>query len=163
MLDDTAHMLRAGLTITPDCARWRNEPPKTPDDQETFKRCNSYLGPNQPGIFSPDPLDDGSNPNAANLRAQNRQPASSPGEQRGEGQPEAGPLPGQPDLSQPQIALPPAVQDLLDSLTPKQRQDLGSGPLPTSPEELQQELDQIGAPAPTPQTGDQLLDYLLGP
>jgi ABC-type transporter Mla subunit MlaD len=164
MLDDTAHILRAGLTVTPDCARWRNEPPKTPDDQETFKRCNSYLGPNQPGIFSPDPLDDGSNPGAANLRAQNRQPPSSPGEQRGEGQPEAGPLPGQPDLSQPQIALPPAVQDLLDSLTPKQRQDLGSGPLPTSPEQLQQELDQIGAPAPaTPQTGDQLLDYLLGP
>src|SRR5215208_1313304 len=163
MLDDTAHILRAGLTVTPDCARWRNEPPKTPEDRETFKRCNSYLGPNQPGIFSPDPLDDGSNPSAASLRAQSGKPATSLGEQRGEGQPEAGPLPGQPDLSRPQIALPPDVQELLDSLTPKQRQDLGSGPLPTSPEELQQELDQIGAPAPTPQTGDQLLDYLLGP
>src|SRR3954454_3192312 len=36
MLDDTAHMLRASLTVTPDCARWRNEPPKTPADQDTF-------------------------------------------------------------------------------------------------------------------------------
>ena len=36
------------------------------------------------------------------------------GEQRGEGQPEARPVPGQPDLSKPQIMLPPGVQDLLD-------------------------------------------------
>ena len=161
MLDDTAHMLRAGLTVTPDCARWRNEPPKTPEDHETFKRCNSYLGPNQPGIFSPDPLDDGSNPNAASLRAENRQPPSSLGEQRGEGQPEAGPLPGQPDLSQPQIALPPPVQELLDSLTPEQRQQLPEQ-LPTNPEQLQQELEQLGAPV-TDQTTGQLLDYLLAP
>jgi phospholipid/cholesterol/gamma-HCH transport system substrate-binding protein len=162
MLDDTAHILRAGLTITPDCARWRNEPPKTPADQEMFKRCNSYLGPNQPGIFSPDPLDDGSNPSAASLRAQNRKPPSSIGEQRGEGQPEAGPLPGQPDLSQPQIALPPDLQQLLDSLTPEQQRQLGDGPLPTNPEQLQQELDQLGAPS-SDQTTNQLLDYLLAP
>jgi ABC-type transporter Mla subunit MlaD len=161
MLDDTAHMLRAGLTIAPDCSRWRNEPPKTPADEEMFERCNSYLGPNQPGIYSPDPLDDGSNPSAARLRAESGQPPSAPGEQRGEGQPEAGPLPGQPDLSQPQIALPPPVQELLDSLTPEQRQELPQE-LPTNPEQLQQELEQLGAPA-TDQTTGQLLDYLLAP
>ena len=126
-----------------------------------FKRCNSYLGPNQPGIYSPDPLDDGSNPSAAKLRAESGQPPSSLGEQRGEGQPEAGPLPGQPDLSQPQIALPPPVQELLDSLTPEQRQQLPEQ-LPTNPEQLQQELEQLGAPA-TDQTTGQLLDYLLAP
>jgi ABC-type transporter Mla subunit MlaD len=164
MLDDTAHMLRAGLTIVPECSRWRNEPPKTPDDHETFRRCNSYLGPNQPGIHSPDPLDDGSNPAAASVRAESGQPASSIGEQRSEGQPEAGPLPGQPDLSQPQITLPPGVQDLLDQLTPEERRQLDTGPLPTTPDELQQELEQLGAPAPpTGQTTDQLLDYLLAP
>jgi ABC-type transporter Mla subunit MlaD len=161
MLDDTAHMLRAGLTISPECSRWRNEPPKTPADQEMFKRCNSYLGPNQPGIYSPDPLDDGSNPSAAKLRAESGQPPSAPGEQRGEGQPEAGPLPGQPDLSQPQIALPPPVQELLDSLTPEQRQQLPQQ-LPTNPEQLQQELERLGATA-TDQTTSQLLDYLLAP
>jgi ABC-type transporter Mla subunit MlaD len=161
MLDDTAHMLRASLTVTPDCARWRNEPPKTPADEDVFKRCNSYLGPNQPGIFSPDPLDDGSNPSAAKLRAESGQPPTLPGEQRGEGQPEAGPLPGQPDLSVPQIALPPPVQELLDSLTPEQRQQLPDQ-LPTNPEQLQNELEQIGAPV-SDQTTGQLLDYLLAP
>ena len=144
MLDDTAHMLRASLTITPDCANWRNEPPKTPQDQETFKRCNSYLGPNQPGIFSPDPLDDGSNPAAAKLRADNGKPPSSVGEQRGEGQPEAGPLPGQPDLSKPQIVLPPGVQDLLDDLTPKERRQLDRDDL----EQLGVPVDQLGLPVP---------------
>jgi ABC-type transporter Mla subunit MlaD len=162
MLDDTAHMLRAGLTVAPDCSRWRNEPPKTPADKEMFERCNSYLGPNQPGIYSPDPLDDGSNPSAAKLRADSGQPPSAPGEQRGEGMPEAGPLPGQPDLSQPQIALPPPVQELLDSLTPEQRQQLPEQ-LPTNPEQLQQELEQLGAPPISDQTTGQVLDYLLAP
>ena len=73
MLDDTAHMLRASLTVAPDCMEWHNEPPKTPEDHEMFERCNSYLGPNQPGIFSPDPLDDGSNPSAAQPARRERQ------------------------------------------------------------------------------------------
>jgi virulence factor Mce-like protein len=151
MLDDTAHILRASLTVTPDCARWRNEPPKTPQDQETFRRCNAYLGPNQPGIFSPDPLDDGSNPAAARLRAASGKPATRIGEQRGEGQPEAGPLPGQRDLSKPQIVLPPGVQQLLDSLTPQEQRKLDSN-----------DLQQLGVPVDD-QTADQLLDYLLAP
>ena len=163
MLDDDAHMLRASLTAVPDCVEFRNEPPKSEADKETFKRCNSYLGPNQPGIFSPDPLDDGSNPGAAKLRAESGQPATSIGEQRGEGMPEAGPLPGQPDLSKPQIVLPPDVQELLDSLTPRQRQELGTD-IPTNPDELKRELDSLGAPAPAnDQTTGQLLDYLLAP
>ncbi len=163
MLDDDAHMLRASLTAVPDCIPFRNEPPKSEADKETFKRCNSYLGPNQPGIFSPDPLDDGSNPGAARLRAESGLPATRIGEQRGEGMPEAGPLPGQPDLSKPQLVLPPDVQQLLDSLTPRQRQELGSD-LPTNPDDLKRELESLGAPAPaTDQTTGQLLDYLLAP
>jgi len=163
MLDDDAHMLRASLTAVPDCIPFRNEPPKSDADKETFKRCNSYLGPNQPGIFSPDPLDDGSNPGAARLRAESGLPATRIGEQRGEGMPEAGPLPGQPDLSKPQLVLPPDVQQLLDSLTPRQRQELGSD-LPTNPDDLKRELESLGAPAPaTDQTTGQLLDYLLAP
>ena len=163
MLDDTAHMLRASLTAVPDCVKFRNEPPKTPEDQKIFERCNSYLGPNQPGIFSPDPLDDGSNPNAANVRAQSGQPASEIGEQRGEGEPEAGPLPGQRDLSRPQIALPPDLQRLLDSLSPRQLRQLGPGNVPETPQQLEQELESLGAPPVDEQTSGQLLDYLLAP
>jgi hypothetical protein len=160
MLDDTAHILRASLTAEPHCMEFHNEPPKTPEDHEMFERCNSYLGPNQPGIYSPDPL---AGQNSASLRAQSGQPASRVGEQRGEGQPEAGPLPGQPDISKPQIVLPPDLQQLLDSLSQRQRQQLDPGDL-TSPDKLREELDAIGAPAPaSEQTTGQLLDYLLAP
>jgi hypothetical protein len=71
--------------------------------------------------------------------------------------PEAGPLPGQPDLSKPQVVLPPDVQHMLDSLTRSQRQRLKD-----HPQELRHELDQIGAPTDNQTTGP-LLDYLLAP
>jgi virulence factor Mce-like protein len=164
MLDDDAHMLRASLSASPDCIEFRNTPPKTPADQDTFKRCNSYLGPNQPGIFSPDPLDGSAG--SARLRAESGKPATRLGEQRGEGQPEAGPLPGQPDLSKPQVVLPPDVQELLDTLTPRQRRKLGRRDLPVNPDELQRQLEEIvppTAPPVTDQTTGQLLDYLLAP
>ena len=163
MLDDDAHMLRASLTAVPDCIPFRNEPPKTEADKETFKRCNSYLGPNQPGIYSPDPLDDGSNPNAARVRAESGQPATRIGEQRGEGMPEAGPLPGQPDLSRPQITVPPDVQHLLDSLTPRQLRELDPNNLPTNPDQLRNQLDALGAPPTSNETTGDLLNYLLAP
>ena len=57
--------------------------------------------------------------------------------------------------------LPPAVQDLLDSLTPEEQRQLDA-------DDLQQlgvpadDLEQLGAPADDQTTG-QLLDYLLAP
>ena len=153
MLDDTAHMLRASLTTDPQCMQWINHKP----DDATVEKCNSYLGPYQPGILSPDPLDDGKNPAAASVRANAGKPAAREGERRGEGLPEAGPLPGQPDLSKPQIVLPPDVQDLVDGLTRKQRRKLKA-----DPDKLKRELDSIGAPTDNQTTG-QLLDYLLAP
>jgi phospholipid/cholesterol/gamma-HCH transport system substrate-binding protein len=153
MLDDTAHMLRASLTTDPQCMQWINHKP----DDATVEKCNSYLGPYQPGILSPDPLDDGKNPTAASVRANAGKPAAREGERRGEGLPEAGPLPGQPDLSKPQIVLPPDVQDLLDGLSRQQRRKLKA-----DPDRLKRELDSIGAPT-DPGTTGQLLDYLLAP
>jgi ABC-type transporter Mla subunit MlaD len=180
MVDDVGHILRASLTATPDCLFFRNEPPRNAADQQMFERCNSWLGPNQPGITSPDPLDD-ADPQAARVRAESGRPADSLGERRVEGEPEAGPLPGQPDLSQPQLALPPALQNLLDSLTPEQERALPLDPRELrrlSPEELQRELnDALGLggsgsgpaaplPAPAPLTegsAGTLLDFLLAP
>jgi virulence factor Mce-like protein len=165
LLDDTSHMLRAALTAVPDCLNFRNTPPKTAADHETFERCNSYLGPNQPGIFSPDPLDDGRNPQAAALREASGQPAERIGEQRGEGEPEAGPLPGQPDPSRPQVTLPPDLQELLDSLTPKQEQRLPLDPgelEDVTPEELQNQIDEV-LPQVDVGGAEQVLDYLLAP
>jgi virulence factor Mce-like protein len=165
MLDDEAHILRASLTAVPECMEFTNEKP----NPEVIEKCNGYLGPSQPGILTPDPLDDGSNPAAAQLRAESGKPALRVGEQRGEGQPEAGPLPGQRDLSKPQIVLPPAVQDLLDSLTPRQLRRLRRRDLGDNPRELRRKLEEVAppqAPAPPPldnQTTGQLLDYLLAP
>ena len=147
MLDDTSHMLRASLTAAPDCINFRNTPPKTEADRTTFERCNAYLGPNQPGIISFDPLDDGKNPQAAALRRERR--AGGQSEQRGEGQPEAGPLPGQPDLSRPQVTLPPELEELLDSLTPTSSSSPRSTPV--SPR-----TSARGAPEPDRGSGSQV-------
>ena len=170
MLDDKAHILRASLTAVPGCLNFTNEPPKTQADRERFERCNSYLGPSQPGVLTADPLDDDSNPNAASLRAESGQPATRLGEQRGEGQPEAGPLPGQRDVSKPQIVLPPDVRRLLDSLSPRQRRDLDRElPAIPTPGDVEQELREIAPDTPAapggldPATTGQLLDYLLAP
>jgi hypothetical protein len=60
--------------------------------------------------------------------------------------------------------LPPDVQDLLDSLNPRQRRRLDQEAPPTSPDQLRRELESLCAPAPTnQQTTGQLLDYLLAP
>jgi hypothetical protein len=83
--------------------------------------------------------------------------------------PEAGPLPGQRDLSKPQIVLPPDLQRLLDSLTPRQLRKLRRDDLRKKPEELRKKLEEVAppsAPAPPPiddQTTGPLLDYLLAP
>jgi hypothetical protein len=67
------------------------------------------------------------------------------GRRRTRGQPEASPLPGQRDISKPQITLPPQIQELLDGLTEK----------PTV-----ESLPEIGTEDVAPDT---LLDYLLAP
>jgi hypothetical protein len=79
--------------------------------------------------------------------------------------PEAGPLPGQRDLSKPQIVVPPDVQQLLDSLTPRLLRQLDPNNLPTSPDQLQRQLEQIAPQAPPVdnQTTGELLNYLLAP
>jgi phospholipid/cholesterol/gamma-HCH transport system substrate-binding protein len=171
----TAHILRASLTVDEQCSQFRTEPPQNESDRKMFERCNAFLGPNQPGLKglgagweTADPLDD-ADPASA-LRTQAGKPATRVGEERSAGQPEAGPLPGQRDISQPQVTLPPQVQDLLDSLKPKEREQLP--PVPELEERLQEVTDPLtgllggggGAqPGGGGATTDQLLDYLLAP
>ncbi|MBA3299955.1 MAG: hypothetical protein H0U24_07780, partial [Thermoleophilaceae bacterium] len=72
------------------------------------------------------------------------------------GQPDAGPLPGQKDISKPQVVLPPAVQKLL-------------GELPKLPRGTPDKLGKVlegGGPrgaGGAPPNANQLLDYLLAP
>jgi ABC-type transporter Mla subunit MlaD len=152
LLDTTSHMVRLGLQVSPDCSNYENRRPgNDPVLQAKFAKCNSWLGPDQPGITSPDPT--GNTAAARALRSQNGKPAKKVGERRAAGQPDAGPLPGQRDISKPQVVLPPPVQQLLDHLAPKK------GSLP-SPEQLRQKLPGTGLDQ---QQTNQLLDYLLSP
>ena len=138
-------MLRIGAFPAGPCAPYAANPSKAVIDQ-----CNSWLGPNQPGITTPDPTE-------GNISAQERaeRRSSTPEQrerQRGPGEPEAPPTPGKPDPSKPQIVLPNDVRELLDRLKldkPLQEQ------LPQAPK----------LPQGTPNDVDtnQLLDYLLGP
>jgi ABC-type transporter Mla subunit MlaD len=152
MFDSTSHMVRLGLQVSADCSNYENRRPgNDPALQAKFKKCNSWLGPDQPGITTPDPT--ANTAAARQLRAQNGKPAKKVGERRAAGQPDAGPVPGQRDISKPQVVLPPQVQQLLDKLVPK------PGALPT-PQEIQKKVPGAGLDQ---QQTNQLLDFLLSP
>jgi hypothetical protein len=164
-------MLRISITES-KCGELYNEfDLSNPKDKETFEDCSQWLGPNLPGITTPD-FTEGS---AAAARTASREaPAREIGERRSAGQPDAGPVAGQRDISKPQITLPPDLQRLVEGLTPRERRDLPRdirrrledvvGPLPQTP---QPPPAPVPAPAPAPAppspTGPPLLDYLLAP
>ena len=127
----------------------------TVDQDHTRRRCNSYLGPTQPGVTTTDPT--GNGPRAASA---GRTPAKKRGERRGVGQPEAGPVPGQTDWSKPHPTLPPSQRDLLNHLNNGRTPTVPRVPgLPDVPS-----LPSTEAPgAATSGTVSQALDYLLGP
>lgn len=150
--DDLGHVLRLGITET-ECSEYLNRSPLYTEDpteraelEEFIEKCNQWLGPNQPGVNVPDPTRPGSS--AATVAQQAGTPARSAGERRGPGEPEAEPLPGQRDISRPQIVMPPVVRELLD---PLKRAPRAAPALPETG-------TGAGAPRDT-----QILDYLLAP
>lgn len=192
--DSLSHVLRGLFILGSPCAKYQtgagyNTDPKV---RALFDKCNSWLGPYQPGVNAQDPTGEvktstkGSSQNVQNMP--------------GRGAPEAKPKPGQPDISKPQITLPPEVQQLLNTLkvpgtSPKLPQIPGQLPqnlqqlLQSLPPAVQQQIQslplqqqeqalqklQSGTPSvPAPpttggggggsnNTGNQLLNYLLGP
>ncbi len=137
VFDELGHLLRVGAT-TNKCSPFVNNV----SDKQLLADCNSWLGPRQPGINAPDPGQP--SPAATSVARRSEKPAARRGERRGPGEPDAGPVPGQRDISKPQVGLPPSVEDLLKRL-PK----LSPPKLPDLPTE--------------PQSTEELLDYLLGP
>ena len=141
--DDLGHLLRIVTVAGGPCAPYSVAP--TPAE---IKECNSWTGPYQPGVTTPD-----TTPQVAAAEAtQRRNPPSREqlARQRGPGEPEAPPAPGQRDLSEPQVELPKEVQDLLERL---------GRPLDGAP--------ATGLPEPAPGVDDRnaedILDYLLSP
>ena len=166
--DDIGHILRVAITVPGECAELHSN---VDPNSHTFQECSQWLGPDLPGITTRDFTDGsapGSTPSSADRRSVDRPttPARA-GERRAPGEPDAEPLPGQKDISKPQLALPPALQQLLDTLTPQQQQSLPNN-LPGLPETSRPEVPQEAPAVPKTdggqsQSDSQLLDYLLSP
>jgi hypothetical protein len=143
--DEMGHVLRIVPTAS-QCSAYSSKP-----SDEVRAECNSHLGPYQPGLTHEDPTDPDARAKAAQ-RAKNRRAGDDPER----GAPEATkPLPGERDISKPQIVLPPALQELLDSLRDQPK-------LPdTLPPAVEEQIPSDVAPPNM--AADQLLNYLLAP
>ena len=158
--DQLSHFLRI-VVLRNDCSAYQNAPTTA-----LIELCSTAVGPYQPCIKEQVPgkaegptslihngrdlctLEalEGEGAGVGQPAVANTDDASGLGRRRGRGEPEASPLPGQPDISQPQITLPPQIQGLLDGITKA----------PTAP--LPQDLGTDETPGT-----DTLLDYLLAP
>jgi ABC-type transporter Mla subunit MlaD len=136
--DEVGHQLREIPHQTP-CSDYSVKP-----NAELRAQCGNYLGSYLPGITHPDPTERGV---AAAERREGRNPRRAEvSRRRGAGEPEAPALPGQRDISKPQVTLPPALEQLLS--------DIPRAPAPKGGADA--------LPSPGSDTG-QLLDYLLAP
>lgn len=131
--DSLGHQLRVPAVVDEDCSQYTNRALEDAEDRRIYEKCNSWLGPNQPGLTAPDPSD----PNVLAAARAGRRPERV-GERRRAGEPDADALPGQRDISRPQVVLPPGIQELLD-------------------------LGRLGEAGPAPPSPTDLLDFLLAP
>jgi ABC-type transporter Mla subunit MlaD len=144
--DQLSHLLRVALFVN-SCSPWQTGPVND-SNKDLFAKCNSWLGPTQPGVTTPDPTDNNYAPVTASSSSSKNKNAVKPEATK--------PLPGQDDPSKPQVVLPPAVKQLLDQLPGVKTPNLNLNNLP-----------QIQAPQGGQTTGDpsasKLLDFLLAP
>ncbi len=160
--DKFGHILRVSVLLNlgqngrPPCSEYINEAHE--DEPELLDECNQWLGPYQPGLRNAD-FTDGSEPSSRAKRAAEK-PAAKVGERRSQGQPDAGPVKGQRDISKPQIVLPPDLQRLVDRLPVGKRTQENVDRLRQGLTEKVTGQPKTGSDA----TQDaQLLDYLLAP
>src|SRR4051794_15456535 len=152
--DQIGHLLRVTLFAGP-CSAFQTGPVDE-SNKDLFAKCNSWLGPTQPGVTTADPTD--------NVYAADVAKSTSKKDKNGKSvdKTEATkPLPGQDDPSKPHVVLPPGVQELLNQL-PK---------LPIGVPNVNNVTGNLpGVPAGGTQDGqtndksaDKLLDFLLSP
>ena len=153
--DELGHLLRFTVTEGAPCSHPFTGGLDYEENKDLYEKCNSWLGPEQPGITSPDPTADGPDSTAA-ARAADMGVGVEPGStDHGAGQPEAPPIPGKKDWSKPEFVVPPSLQSLLDVLKPQ-------APNTRLPDvqELRDQLPGNVAPEVQPES---LLDFLLAP
>jgi hypothetical protein len=132
--DQVSHFLRAVVIRDPECSVFQNDLKSTPAQVQVRKRCEGYLGPNQPGITTPDTPPDGTSAAAAGMPKRATKPKK-----------------GQTDWSKPHPSLPASQQDLL--------QHYGA---PTQVPATPVPVPSVGAGGgPTGSAVTNVLDYLL--
>jgi len=132
--DDVSHLLRI-ILVQNACAGYSTNP-----TAQQRKDCGAGIGTYFPGVTHPDPTE---GPAAAANNLSSKENIERFGLRRGAGEPEAPALPGQRDISRPQVTLPPNVQEIIDTL----RTSAGTGAPSNS-----------GGGDPS-----QLLDFLMAP
>jgi ABC-type transporter Mla subunit MlaD len=153
--DELGHLLRFTVTEGAPCSH-AFIGSDFEEERELYESCNSWLGPEQPGLTSPDPTEDGPDSTAA-ARAADMGVGVEPGStDHGAGQPEAPPIPGKKDWSKPEFVLPPSLESLLDVLKPR----FPDTPRLPDAQELRDQLPDDVAESVQPET---LLDFLLAP
>jgi virulence factor Mce-like protein len=155
--DQIGHLLRVALFVGP-CSPFQTGPVDD-SNKDLFAKCNSWLGPNQPGVTTPDPTDN----SYAAVSAKSSKKGS---KTTTAAKPEATkPLPGQSDPSKPKVVLPPAVQELLNQLpggvklNQQALQNLANG-------DTSQVTGALGGASSQPvddQSANKLLDFLMAP
>jgi ABC-type transporter Mla subunit MlaD len=154
--DQLGHLLRVVLFVGP-CSAFQTGPVDE-SNKDLFAKCNSWLGPNQPGVTTPDPTD---NAYASLAAKSDEKKKSGKTDVR---KPEATkPLPGQSDPSKPQVVLPPAVQELLDKL-PQLKLDQTLQNLPQiDTSGITGNLSGASSQPADNKSADKLLDFLMSP
>ena len=153
--DELGHLLRFTVTEGAPCSHPFVRP-DSEEDKELIEECNSWLGPSQPGITSPDPTEGGEAATEAARKADMGVGIEPGSTDHGADQPEAPPIPGKKDWSMPEFVLPESIQELIDGL---------KGQLPVNPgvddvNRLREQLPEGPVQQAEPEA---LLDYLLAP
>ena len=135
--DEIGHVLRIILFNTGPCPAYMASPTAA-----EIKECNSWLGPNQPGVTTPEPKPASAREAEPRKRAAGDGPATEPAPA-----PQDGKAAPQREDPKPPVELPPQVKDLLDRLGK------------TLPKDTPVPLDGSRPDSTT----NELLDYLLAP
>ena len=148
LYDANSYLLKVSLFVDKPCADYTNaEQAKTDPNKE---HCRAWLGPNQPGITTPDPSATAQTERKAARRDRDRDRDRDGRDDRtGEKVPDGPTTGGKGDSGEvlPGVKVPDEVKDLLDEILPGLKG--GSDALPAPPQ-----LD--------PRQSDALLDFLFG-
>jgi ABC-type transporter Mla subunit MlaD len=106
--DQLGHLLRVVLFVN-SCSPWQTGPVDD-TNKDLFAKCNSWLGPNQPGVTTPDPTDNNYAALVAKTAKANKK------DKKGALPQVNTPSAGQDNPAVPHVELPPVVKQLLDQL-----------------------------------------------